>query len=718
MLFCFLNLNVDMTSESLTLNSIDISQVFASNDHVKVEDQSNIEKAIKGILHLLASSVAWFLTFGLDASAAIVDPALFEGIFVGMDDALYDIWTFVRDIFNVFFIFVLLFSAFATIFQVQKYHLLKSNTLITIIVMALLVNFSWPITRVIIDAGNITMYYFLDNFVDSDGPKSQDLFGMLGSDSKIMKELVPDSDSKAYANQGVSDAFFSLVMIFAFTCAFIVYAILFFIRISAFVLLLVVSPIGFAASIFPGTKKFADMWWSALLKWTFVGPLLLFMIFIAVKFITIMDKILTEVHTTGVSGYQIIHRAILYSVALIMIFTGITASQKIGGSVAQSAIGGARNIGKRIGRKVAVGTGAVVGGGVLGALKYADSKVGNPLARIDGRIRGYKKRYWDNESKSQEQWRLAKEEASAKTREKFGEDNAIERHRRDTIKAHRERTKNQNTEDLNAIIANPKENKYYRQAAVEEIASRKDSIGTAKGLTKNMKLMGNNFDESLQLIQNAASDNAIEGTGQDFKNLIEAIESKTGLSIKQRDKLKAAVKERYISEGNANAIYEGNKIFSESERITSNQDLLNTVIPASFNFTDPNNRSNTLNLRTEVLRDVDFNADVDDFARSLERALNSKNISTADKTRFTNSLNTEHTNRIDAKDELAMQNVFTENTSLKDMASQQDFIKEMPNNTRIREVYKKLAMNPRVKTELIKEASMETRQILRNEGIV
>ena len=700
------------------MSSVGIPQVHADDKSVEIEDRSGIEKAIKGILHLITAAVAWFLTYGLDASAVLIDPELFKGIFVGMDTGLYNIWTFVRDIFNVFFIFVLLFSAFATIFQVQKYHLLKSNVLIMIIIMALLVNFSWPITRVIIDAGNITMYYLLDNFIDSNGPKNQKLFGMFGDKSTIMQELAPEYSSSAYKDQSVADAFFSLIMVFAFACAFIVYAILFLIRISAFVLLLVVSPIGFAAAIFPGTRRFADMWWDTLLKWTFVGPLLLFMIFVAAKFLTLMNDILKNIHGKGVSSNPTVHKAILYGVALLIIFTGITASQRIGGSVAQSAIGGARNFGRRIGRKAALGTGAVVGGGLIGAAKYADSKVGNPLARLDGRIRGYKKRLWDNENRSQEKWRLAKEEASAKRREKLGEDNAIEKHKKDTIKAYRERTKNQSVEDLNKVIDNPKNNKYYKQAAVEEIASRKDSIKTAGDLTKNMKVMGNNFKESLELIQNAASDKAIEGTGQDFRNLIEAIETKTGLSTKEKDKLKTAVKERYISEGNANAIYEGNKIFSESERIASNQALLDTIVPASFSFTDPKNKNNTLNLKTEVLKDVDFNTNVHTFARSLERALKSKNISATDKTNFVNNLNKEHRDRLAIRDRNAIKNTFTENTSLKEMASQQDLIKEMPNNPLIKNVYKKLAMNPKIKTELIKDASMESRQILRNEGIV
>src|SRR3990167_7929341 len=68
-------------------------------------------------------------------------------------------WTIVRDALNLAFILVLLFSAFATIFQVEKFHLKK--ILLTLVLMALLVNFSYPISRFIIDAGNVPMYYLI-----------------------------------------------------------------------------------------------------------------------------------------------------------------------------------------------------------------------------------------------------------------------------------------------------------------------------------------------------------------------------------------------------------------------------------------------------------------------------------------------------------------------------------------------------------------------------
>ncbi len=564
LLFCLLNLTVYTEISGVCTSSvyINISQVHAS-ENIVVE---GMEEALKAVIYLFVSTVAWFLTFGLEASAAIVDPALFEGIFGGMDEGLYDIWTLIRDVFNVFFIFILLFSAFATIFQVQKYHLLKSNVLVMIIIMALLVNFSWPITRVIMDAGNVTMYYLLDNFIDSDGPKTRDLFGMFGDKSDVMQQLAPDMSTDAYENQGIDDALFSLIILFAFACAFIVIAILFLIRISAFVLLLIFSPIGFAAAVFPGTQKFSDMWWDALFKWTFVGPILLFMIFIAIKFLIIMKEVFTKSYSNGLTSYEFVTNALLYGTALIMIYTGIAASQKIGGSAAQMAIGQARSMGKRVARKGTRWSGAALIGGGAMAFRGLDNKLGNYGAKMAGNVRGLKKRLINNESRSQEKWRRAKEDANAQSREFYGEQDATRSHVRTAIAEDRKRTKYQSKEDLQNLIADQKETRYYRQAAREELVSRKESIKTTDDLTTSLKLIGDKFEENMKLITNAAKGDAFEGSSADYKNLMDAIDSKTSMKITDKDRLKLKIKERYLEEESGKSVYEYHKSNSSSDK--------------------------------------------------------------------------------------------------------------------------------------------------------
>lgn len=67
-------------------------------------------------------------------------------------------WTVVRDMANVAFIFILIYLAFTIIFQAETAGTLK--TLALVVIMALLINFSFFITRVIVDGGNILAVQF------------------------------------------------------------------------------------------------------------------------------------------------------------------------------------------------------------------------------------------------------------------------------------------------------------------------------------------------------------------------------------------------------------------------------------------------------------------------------------------------------------------------------------------------------------------------------
>lgn len=83
----------------------------------------------------LIAFFAWLITFGITLIDFTLTPE-FQSIL--RMDAVKSGWDVVRDFLNIAFIFFLLFSAFATIFQVSKYHI--KSTWVMIVVMALLVN--------------------------------------------------------------------------------------------------------------------------------------------------------------------------------------------------------------------------------------------------------------------------------------------------------------------------------------------------------------------------------------------------------------------------------------------------------------------------------------------------------------------------------------------------------------------------------------------------
>lgn len=189
---------------------------------------------------------------------------------------VYEIWQFVRDLLNMAFIMVLLFSAFCTIFQIESYNYKK--LLWKIVLMALLVNFSFPITRFIIDASNILMYSVIKS----------NLFSNFVTDSSFVN--IADSNgalsglfnSKQFETTATLLA--AAVMILLLAITFLVIGILLLVRMIVLAILIIFSPIAFVGVILPGAQSYANKWWDNLLKYSFFGPIMLLGVVIAVKF--------------------------------------------------------------------------------------------------------------------------------------------------------------------------------------------------------------------------------------------------------------------------------------------------------------------------------------------------------------------------------------------------------------------------------------------------
>lgn len=86
-------------------------------------DKGVIGEMISKLLEYIFIVVGWLMGIAATIFDWVVQPANITDI-LNMD-VVYEIWTMVRDLLNMAFIMMLLFSAFATIFQVDKYHIKK-----------------------------------------------------------------------------------------------------------------------------------------------------------------------------------------------------------------------------------------------------------------------------------------------------------------------------------------------------------------------------------------------------------------------------------------------------------------------------------------------------------------------------------------------------------------------------------------------------------------
>lgn len=197
--------------------------------------------------------------------------------------AVKDVWIMVRDLLNMTFILVLLFAAFCTIFQVDKWNLKK--VWLNVLINALLVNFSFPIARLFIDISNVAFYYFVNHLFTSTGDVTGNaIFANFNAFSKLGDLLQP----KDYSEFSVAYIIAMIVVVFIMGVTILVIAALFLIRLIALTILIMFSPIGFVGYIFPSTGKYADKWWDNLFSYAFFAPIMIFVMAIALRIMEVL----------------------------------------------------------------------------------------------------------------------------------------------------------------------------------------------------------------------------------------------------------------------------------------------------------------------------------------------------------------------------------------------------------------------------------------------
>lgn len=313
------------------------------------------ETALKWIVTLILLAFQGFAMV-LAAGATVLLEAMLnpDSMKVLMDSSMVQsIWVMVRDIANMFFILVLLFSAFCTIFQVEKWNLKK--VWLAILINALLINFSFPIARFFIDISNVAMYYFLNNMFTSalatgTTPSGSAITSSIGTFIGLTDILLPDN----FVTQSIMYQVGSVVFTFIFAMTILVLALLFVVRLVALTMLVMFSPIGFVANIFPSTQKFASQWWSMLLSYAFFGPIMVFMIAIALSISKAANNGInylgpaaknTLPGTTSITSTYIVAVAKV-AIPIIVLWFGMGIAKSFGIAGADTVIGKAKQLGK------------------------------------------------------------------------------------------------------------------------------------------------------------------------------------------------------------------------------------------------------------------------------------------------------------------------------------------------------------------------------------
>ena len=176
-------------------------------------------------------------------------------------------WEAVRGFINMFYLLILVFLAITTILRINKFN--DKKLFFNVLVSAILVNFSMALTLVVIDFSNLVMTYFA-SAIQHVGVVN-DLFNNIG-----VAKLQLDTSWALTA--GVELAEFIINIVTAVMIFFVSISLL--IRLVAYWVLIILSPLAFFSIAIPGSNGFKE-WSDKLIHYSFYGPIMLFFIWLA-----------------------------------------------------------------------------------------------------------------------------------------------------------------------------------------------------------------------------------------------------------------------------------------------------------------------------------------------------------------------------------------------------------------------------------------------------
>lgn len=316
-------------------------------------------------------------------------------------------WKTVRDFLNMFFIFFLLYSAFCTVFQISRYHI--RNTWVMIVVMALLVNFSWPIARVLIDVSNVTMMWIMDagGVGGGDIRSGSALMSTIGSGTGFANILVGKDINSAGAPDSWTNIFMGIIIGLLFLIVVMAVALLLVIRVVALALLLVFASAGFTMAAFPMTSSYANKWWNQFIKYLSTGPILLFVLVLSVSILQGMGDGYFKGASEAANKNGIVPNVLTYVVSLIILWTGIMTVGAMGDGASSAVLGMAT---KARGRLQGFGKSAA-----LGMSKGAASvtRIDRPIAAATGIVSGVGQRFKNAEDERRKRFSATKDKFSS-----------------------------------------------------------------------------------------------------------------------------------------------------------------------------------------------------------------------------------------------------------------------------------------------------------------
>jgi hypothetical protein len=309
--------------------------------------------------------------------------------FVDATPAIFTVWKALRDITGLFFIFYLLYVAILLVIN-QDSTTSYGKKLKDIIIAGILINFSFFITSVLIDASNIVSQAIYNAMIPNQPAvtlntttKLTDMASMSekgGISTIFMNSLKVQAIYDPKRSQ-IGDTFrillidvAGIIMMVTTAASFMLAAIAFISRLVILIFLLAFSPLWFAGmTLMPQIKKEFDVW-KILKDQLIFMPAYLLLMYVALRMLNESNFFSSTGATTSslATGtnwmFPFIVLAINFTIVIIMLNLPLIVALKMGG-VATDWMKG--SIGKWDARKIWGNVGSQAGSRTLGRMAYA-----------------------------------------------------------------------------------------------------------------------------------------------------------------------------------------------------------------------------------------------------------------------------------------------------------------------------------------------------------
>jgi len=261
----------------------------------------------------------------------------------GVGVAVNAAWEIIRDVFNIAFIFGILFIGIKLILNADDSSAKRS--LGYLLAAALLINFSLFISKFVIDAANslAAIIFTTGLYGISDNP-GQAFVNLLGLSTVFgISPAGGNVEGVTPENLGAAIGILIGTLLLLLVTAFVLFAggILLIMRAVVLIFFMVFSPIMFLGWIFPSFQNFTSLYWKMFLGNAFMAPAYLFCVYLSFtvleSFKIQLNSPVSEVLTTG-NNVQLTQAIVFYTLAIIFMGASVVVAKRMGAVGASTAV--------------------------------------------------------------------------------------------------------------------------------------------------------------------------------------------------------------------------------------------------------------------------------------------------------------------------------------------------------------------------------------------